>query len=151
MPTSEVMQAWVGTEAAVSTLAGWAKLPEELSAAFFEELGTDADEPFMSLAYMSDEEVESAIDAIILNEAPLKGVAKSKLRRFMSAVRLAGGTADKPAPATPPPPIVVQAGSSNDKEKVCLGTVILQGSDVKIDLVYGEVERSTCGLQEAVG
>ena len=62
----------------------------------------------------------------------------------MSAIRLAGGTADKPAPETPPPStVVVKGAATHETEDICLGTVILQGSDVKIDLL------SPAKLQEA--
>ena len=139
MPSAELMASWVEEAVPLSTVAAWAKLPDELANSFYEALGTDGDEEFAGLSFISDEEVDEAIDSLLVDDAPIKSMAKSKLRRFIAAIRKATGMEEKRAPGTPPAPIIIKPDSDDKTEKVSLGTVILQGSDVKIPLLVQEL------------
>ena len=101
-------------------------------------MGTDGDEEFASLSFISDDEVTEAIDSLVIDDAPIKSMAKSKLRRFIAAIRKAAGIEEKRAPGTPPAPIIIKSDGDDKTEKVSLGTVILQGRHVKIALLSQE-------------
>ena len=138
IPEAEVMRQWLAEDAPGATVASWAGILDEAYALYIEALGLTIEEPFQTFAFLEDEGHDEAVNGIILNDQPIRAGPKARFRRFRAATREAAGLGRQGGETTAAPVIVQPAAEPKPGVKVSL-SLIVQGSDVKIDILSREI------------
>ena len=149
---------WQDTEATMSVVLEWAGLAPPAVEATMEALGADAEDTYAMYAYTTPEEIEQLMTTIIIADMPIGLGAKAKIRRAFKAIRFTLGVEEPAAVAAPPTPVILQAPAPAESkvDKVPLAGIIIQGGDVKVDMLSQAaldaafaLYRSECGTDPA--
>ena len=127
---------WQDTEAAMSVVFEWAGLAPPAVEATMEALGAAEEDTHTMYAYTTPEEVEELMATIVIAGMPIGLGVKAKIRRAFKAIRFTLGV-EEPAAVTPPlpTPVIISPAPESKVDKVPLAGIIIQGGDVKVDML----------------
>ena len=137
-PDIEVMRQWLADSAPGAAVASWAGILDEVFNLYLEALDLTIDEPFQTFAFLEDEEHEEAVNGIVWEDRPLRAGPKARFRRFRAATQDAAKLSRPGGMKDPTPDVGQPAAEAKPGVKVNL-SLIIQGSDVKIDILSREV------------